>query len=139
MTEQKKIRRRNGADAGIAAAVGGKLPHHHHDETEKMFDHMPKQEAFAATAEVFALMGDATRLRLFWLLCHCEECVQNLSVLMGMSSPALSHHLKILKICGLVTSRREGREVYYRAAETAQAEALHPMIERMAAIACPEV
>ena len=115
-----------------------KLPHHHHDETEQMFDHMPNPEAFTATAEIFGLMGDVTRLRLFWLLCHCEECVQNLSVLMGLSSPALSHHLKILKMCRLITSRREGREVYYRAADTLQANALHPMIEQMAALTCPE-
>ena len=115
-----------------------KLPHHHHEGTEKMFDHMPNPEAFAAKAEIFGLMGDVTRLRLFWLLCHCEECVQNLSALMGISSPALSHHLKILKMCRLITSRREGREVYYRAADTLQAKALHPMIEQIAAISCPD-
>ena len=115
-----------------------KLPHHHHDETEKMFDHMPNAEEFAATAELFGLMGDSTRLRLFWLLCHCEECVQNLSAMMAMSSPALSHHLKILKACRLIVSRRVGKEVYYRAADSAQARALHPMIEQMAEISCPE-
>ena len=115
-----------------------KLPHHHHDETEKMFDHMPNAEEFAATAEIFGLMGDSTRLRLFWLLCHCEECVQNLSAMMAMSSPALSHHLKILKACRLIVSRRVGKEVYYRAADSAQARALHPMIEQMAEISCPE-
>ena len=115
-----------------------KLPHHHHDETEKMFDHMPNAEEFAATAEIFGLMGDSTRLRLFWLLCHCEECVQNLSTMMAMSSPALSHHLKILKACRLIVSRRVGKEVYYRAADSAQARALHPMIEQMAEISCPE-
>ena len=115
-----------------------KLPHRHHEGTESMFDHMPKPEEFIATAEIFSIMGDSTRLRLFWLLCHCEECVLNLSAMMEMSSPALSHHLKILKNCGLITSRREGKEVYYRAARSPQAEALHPMIEQMAEIACPE-
>ena len=114
------------------------LPHNHHDETEKMFDHMPNAEEFTATAEIFGLMGDSTRLRLFWLLCHCEECVQNLSAMMAMSSPALSHHLKILKACRLIVSRRVGKEVYYRAADSAQARALHPMIEQMAEISCPE-
>ena len=55
-----------------------------------------------------------------------------------MSSPALSHHLKLLKACGLITSRREGKEVYYRAAENAQANALHHMTEDVAEIACPK-
>ena len=114
------------------------LPHHHHFQTERMLDHMPRQEAFAAAAEMMKLMSDYTRMRLFWLLCHCEECVQNLSAMMAMSSPALSHHLKILKACRLIVSRRVGKEVYYRAADSAQARALHPMIEQMAEISCPE-
>ena len=115
-----------------------KLPHDHHSGIEQRFDHMPVPEAFGATAELFKLLGDPTRVRLFWLLCHCEECVLNLSVMMNMSSPALSHHLKLLKACGLITSRREGKEVYYRAADNIQAEELHHVIEHVAEIACPE-
>ena len=114
-----------------------KLPHDHHTGMERVFDHMPGSEAFGATADLFRLLGDPTRVRLFWLLCHCEECVLNLSALMGMSGPALSHHLKLLKSCGLITSRREGKEVYYRAAENVQADALHHISERVAEIACP--
>ena len=113
------------------------LPHHHSD-LEKHMDHMPQPEEFAVTADIFKLMSDRTRLRLFWILCHCEECVLNLSVLMDMSSPALSHHLRILKACGLITSRRDGKEVYYRAADTEQAAALHLIIEKIAEISCPK-
>ena len=115
-----------------------KLPHDHHSAMEQQFDHMPAPEAFGATAELFKLLGDPTRVRLFWLLCHCEECVLNLSVMMNMSSPALSHHLKLLKACGLIVSRREGKEVYYRASDNVQASELHHVIEHVAEIACPE-
>ncbi len=114
------------------------LPHDHHSAMEKDFDHMPAPEAFEVTADLFKLMSDLTRVRLFWLLCHCEECVLNLSVMMNMSSPALSHHLKLLKACGLIVSRRDGKEVYYRAADNVQASALHHVIEHVAEIACPE-
>ena len=55
-----------------------------------------------------------------------------------MSSPAVSHHLRPLKNSGLIVSRREGKEVYYRAADTAQSRLLHQMIEQVMAIACPE-
>ena len=102
------------------------------------FDHMPRPEEFSASADLFRLMGDSTRVKLFWILCHSEECVVNLAAMMDMTSPALSHHLKLLKANRLITSRREGKEVYYRAAHTLQADSLHHMIEKMATISCPE-
>ena len=64
---------------------------------------------FGAAAELFRLLDDSSRLRIFWLLCHMEECVVNISAVTGMSSPAVSHHLRLLKDAGLVRSRREGK------------------------------
>ena len=61
-----------------------------------------------------------------------------ISAVMDLSSPAVSHHLRPLKNSGLIVSRREGKEVYYRAADTAQSRLLHQMIEQVMAIACPE-
>ncbi len=113
------------------------LPHHHGENAAQLFDHMPAPEEFAASADLFRLMSDGTRIRLFWLLCHCEECLLDLSAMMEMSSPALSHHLKLLRSCGLIVSRRDGREVYYRAADNRQADALHRMIEEIAELSCP--
>lgn len=114
-----------------------RLPHDHHDPIEQEFDHMPLPGEFSVAADIFKLLGDSTRVRLFWLLCHCEECLLNLSVMMNLSSPALSHHLKLLKASGLVVNRREGKEVYYRAADTLEAQTLHHMIENIVQIACP--
>lgn len=93
---------------------------------------------FQTVAAVFRQLSDANRVRLFWLLCHCEECVVNLSAMLGMSSPALSHHLRQLKEGGLIVSRRDGKEVYYRAAENEQARLLHRVIEQTMEISCPE-
>ena len=71
------------------------------------------------------------RLRIFWILCHYEECVINLSSLVGMSSPAVSHHLRQLKTRRLIVSHRSGKEVYYKAADTPQVHTLHSCLERL--------
>lgn len=92
---------------------------------------------FQMVADVFKQLGDTTRIRIFWLLCHQEECVLNISVMLGMSSPAVSHHLRPLKNSGLIVSRREGKEVYYHAADNEQSRLLHQMIEQVMEITCP--
>jgi DNA-binding transcriptional ArsR family regulator len=99
---------------------------------------MPSVEDFTVMADLFKQLSDSTRVRIFWILCHCEECVINLSAMMEMSSPAVSHHLKQLRSAGLIVSRREGKEVYYTAASTLQANLLHSMIEEVVAITCPD-
>ena len=113
-------------------------PHDHGQALERELEHVPSVENFQTVADVFKQMGDGSRARIFWLLCHCEECVINISALMGMSSPAVSHHLRQLRASGLLLSRREGKEVYYRAADTELARLLHLAIERAMEIACPE-
>ena len=113
------------------------LPHDHGPHSRHTLENMPKSEDFLLISDLFKQLSDPTRIRIFWLLCHCEECVMNLSALMEMSSPAVSHHLKLLKASGLVTSRRDGKEVYYTAARTDTALALHRMIEKMISVTCP--
>lgn len=115
------------------------LPHDH-DELGKvklLEEHMPSDKDFQIVSDMFRILSDPTRIRIFWLLCHIEECVMNLSAIMGMSSPAVSHHLRILKSCSLIESRRRGKEVYYRAADTVDADLLHHMIEKMVEVSCP--
>ena len=115
------------------------LPHDHGGDVEHVVEHMPKTESFQIVSDIFKLMDDNSRIRIFWLLYHCEECVINISALVDMSSPAVSHHLRQLKNGGLITSRREGKEVYYRAADTPQSRLLHHVIEELVEITCPQM
>lgn len=116
------------------------LPHQHGEKRniEKMHNELSNVQHFALVAEIFRQLGDPTRVRIFWLLSHREECVINIAAMMDMSSPAVSHHLKSLYDCGLLTSRREGKEVYYRAADTEESRLLHKAVEQVMEIACPE-
>ena len=115
-----------------------RLPHDHGRQSNEILEHMPPDAAFDVVGDLLRQMGESNRIRLFWILCHCEECVINLSVMMNMSSPALSHHLRLLRDSGLITSRREGKEVYYKAADTQAAEMLHQSIESLMEITCPQ-
>lgn len=114
-----------------------RLPHDHGQKIERKLESMPSAEDFQAIAVLLKQLGDGSRLRLFWLLCHGEECVINLSAMVGMSSPAVSHHLRQLASAKLIVSRREGKEVYYTAAQTEQAQLFHHMVERLIEIHCP--
>ena len=116
------------------------LPHHHGSQQHTAYfqRELEKNGQFDTAAELFKQLGDPTRIRIFWLLSHGEECVVNLSALLGMSSSALSHHLRALKDCGLLQSRREGKEVYYKTADTEVCRILHQMVEQVMEITCPE-
>ena len=117
------------------------LPHDHGEEqnhTAAMRELLRDEGHFQRIADIFRQLGDPSRIRIFWLLCHCEECVVNIADMVEMSSPAVSHHLRVLKDSGLLSSRRDGREVYYRAADTTQSRLLHEMIEQVMDVACPQ-
>lgn len=118
----------------------GILPHHHghEDQADYWKNQLEKNEDFAIVAAVLKQLGDSSRVRIFWLLCHLEECVINISALVNMSSPAVSHHLQRLKASGLVVSRREGKEVYYRASDSEESRLLHQVIEKIMEISCPQ-
>ena len=91
------------------------LPHQHGQSMSQLVEHIPDSEDFQIIANIFKQLSDPTRIRIFWILCHCEECVINISAMMEMSSPAVAHHLRLLRSSGLIESRREGKETYYRA------------------------
>lgn len=115
------------------------LPHDHdHIEHEKQLaEQLPSTEKVVSVADAMKQLGDPTRLRIFWILCHTQECVINIAAMMDMSSPAVSHHLTKLKSAGLIVSHRCGKEMYYTAAETEIAQSLHHIIEQLGEITCP--
>ena len=117
------------------------LPHYHGEEpahTEVVRQMLEKEDTFQELSDIFRQLGDANRIRIFWLLCHCEQCVVNISSMVEMSSPAVSHHLRQLRLSGLIESRRVGKEVYYRAADSDESRLLHQVIEEIIAVSCPK-
>jgi len=67
-------------------------------------------------AQVFKLLSDETRLRILFYLAlspHGELHVTDLCHRLGQSQPAVSHHLALLRVSGLIESRREGKHNFY--------------------------
>ena len=111
--------------------------HNHGGNLNDLMASIPTEQQFFMAADVFSMLCDSTRLRILWLLCHTEECVSDIAAAVNMSSPAVSHHLLNLKQSGLITSRREGKEVLYSLAKTKEATLVHHMIDDIFEINCP--
>ena len=58
-------------------------------------------------------LADETRQRILEMLMEREMPVSDIVDAFTMSQPTISHHLGILKQFGLVTSRKEGKQVFY--------------------------
>ena len=67
----------------------------------------------AHVAELFRAFSDTSRVRLVAILAEQELNVGALAELVGISESAVSHHLRGLRQMKLVSSRRDGKEVYY--------------------------
>lgn len=64
--------------------------------------------------QVFRLLSDETRLRiLFYLVQNQELHVTDLCERLGQTQPAVSHHLALLRVSGLIEARREGKHNFY--------------------------
>ncbi len=115
------------------------LPHDHgkSGNIAKIHSELSNSSKFISSSEIFKILSDSSRLKILWLLFHREECVINISALTSMSSPAVSHHLVILKKAGLIESHRHGKEVYYKAADTEISRSLHKITEKMLKTTCP--
>jgi ArsR family transcriptional regulator, arsenate/arsenite/antimonite-responsive transcriptional repressor len=65
-------------------------------------------------AEVYKALGDPTRLEIISLLTESQNlCVNVIAEKTGMSQPAISQHLKVLKNAGFVDAKKMGMHVHY--------------------------
>lgn len=110
--------------------------HGHDSGLEHILGVLPEDENCVKMAELFSLLSDSTRLRILFMLCHCEECVSDIATAVNMSSPAVSHHLKMLRSAGLISSKRDGKEMLYTLSDSEEARLVHAMIDRVFSMEC---
>lgn len=85
----------------------------HHESMEAARGAMPDEEAIYEIAELFKVFGDPTRARIICALHAGELCVCHIAELLGMTSSAISHQLRIMKHIRIVKTRREGKSIIY--------------------------
>ncbi len=65
-------------------------------------------------AELFRSFSDSSRVKIISAIIEKELNVSSLAQMVNLTESAVSHHLRGLRLLGLVQSRRQGKEIYYR-------------------------
>ena len=102
MTMDRKANESNGREGELQRKSGA-------NETPRI----PEQFTLELV-QLFKLLSDETRLRILLALLHTDEMhVRALCDLLDQSQPAVSHHLALLRVAGLIDRRREGKHNFY--------------------------
>ena len=93
------------------------------------FDH-----AVAQVADLFHLLGDPTRLRIVLACLAQPTAVGDIAAALALSSSLVSHHLRLLRAARIVKAERQGKQVFYSAADAHISTLLANMFEHVAEI-----
>ena len=89
------------------------------DRVDEIRDTVVSSEDAERLAGRFQLLADPMRLRMVYALSEVDElCVGDLAAVVGASESGTSHQLRQLRLAGLVRTRKQGRVVYYRVADS---------------------
>ena len=104
---------------------------HHHDASHQksIMTRIPTEDEAIDAAELFSRLGSSTRLRLLCALSVGDICVCELADVLGISQPAVSHHLRLLRESGIVRYSKQGKEVIYRFSDTVEGKLTKKIIE----------
>lgn len=86
----------------------------------------------AQLADLFHLLGDPTRLRIVLACVDTPIAVSDIAAALQLSSSLVSHHLRLLRAARIVKSERQGKQVFYSAADAHISGVLADMLEHIA-------
>ncbi|PIT73117.1 transcriptional regulator [Limnohabitans sp. JirII-29] len=81
---------------------------------KKTFDLASMHQSADQACRLMKVLSNADRLLLLCQLTEGEKCVSELEELLGIVQPTLSQQLGVLRNEGLVSTRREGKNIYYQ-------------------------
>jgi DNA-binding transcriptional ArsR family regulator len=83
----------------------------------------------ASLAEVFRLIGQPIRIQILLIIGKQDACVCHIEAVTGVRQSTISQHLMVLRDAGLVTTEREGRNIFYRLAAPGLYDAIYQVAE----------
>jgi len=99
----------------VTGLDGCAAPCVHPDKVALATANAPGVDELARVTSVFKLLGDPTRARLLYALLEAGElCVCDLAAATASAETTTSQALRLLRASGVVTGRRDGRNIYYR-------------------------
>ncbi len=91
----------------------------------------PADERVVPVADLFRLLGDPTRLRIVLACVDERRAVGVIAESLGLSQSLVSHHLRLLRAARVVRAEREGKQVFYVAADRHISGMLADMLEHV--------
>jgi DNA-binding transcriptional ArsR family regulator len=89
-------------------------------------------DAIDQLADLFHLLGDPTRLRIVLACLAQPTAVGEIAATLALSSSLVSHHLRLLRAARIVKAERQGKQVFYAAADAHISTLLATMFEHIA-------
>lgn len=83
----------------------------------KIKEKMPDEEELYSLADLYKVFGDSTRIKILYVLFEAPMCVCHIAKILGMTTSAISHQLKVLKNSRLVSFKKQGKTVIYSLAD----------------------
>jgi DNA-binding transcriptional ArsR family regulator len=82
-------------------------------------------------ADLFRLLGDATRLKIVLACLDESVAVGDIAARLGLSGSLVSHHLRLLRAAAIVRAERHGKQVFYAAADEHVRRVIADMLEHV--------
>ena len=92
---------------------------------------MPDPKRLENEAAALKAVSDPTRLRILFALTHEPLCVCELSTLLSMSMPAVSHHLRLLADANFLTVKKEGKFASYYLSDVAKSGPVRTVLDNL--------
>ncbi|HPB71592.1 MAG TPA: metalloregulator ArsR/SmtB family transcription factor [Phycicoccus sp.] len=87
----------------------------HPEKVQLVREQAPSEQEVGRVSALFKLLGDPTRVRLLHALLEAGElCVCDLAAATDTTETTVSQALRLMRTAGIVSGRREGRNVFYR-------------------------